>query len=379
MQLEGSFLGGWWMKSVLKRVFSPKPTKTPKKEDLISRDDLEMITTPPPMEMDNMRKTSLNAPPQYRIQDFQVHRTLGTGSFGRVNLVYHVPTKMYFAMKKLRKSEIVRLRQVEHTNAERRLLSQVNHPFIVRMVCTFQDERSLYIVMEYVCGGELFSLLRRVRTLPPFVAVYYAAQIVLAVEYLHNQNIVYRDLKPENILIDKYGNVKMTDFGFAKVVPETTWTLCGTPDYLAPEVVQSQGYGRAVDWYAIGILIYEMLIGSPPFYHENHRVLYENIVHKKAYFPSGFDWIAQDLIERLIEKDPHKRLGVLANGAADVKAHPWFRDVNWKLLEDCQLRPPFKPKVAGDGDTSNFDQYPDEIPESPAIDPTQFAGLFPEF
>jgi serine/threonine protein kinase len=122
-----------------------------------------------------------------------------------------------------------------------------------------------------------------------------------------------------------------------------------------------------------------MLIGSPPFYHENHRVLYENIVHKKAYFPSGFDWIAQDLIERLIEKDPHKRLGALANGAADVKAHPWFRDVNWKQLEACELRPPFKPKIAGEGDTSNFDQYPDEIAESPSVDPSQFTGLFLEF
>jgi serine/threonine protein kinase len=211
------------------------------------------------------------------------------------------------------------------------------------------------------------------------VAVYYAAQVVLALEYLHGRDIVYRDLKPENILIDKGGNVKVTDFGFAKVVPETTWTLCGTPDYLAPEIVQSQGYGKAVDWYAVGILIYEMLVGSPPFYHENHRVLYENIVHKKAYFPPGFDWIAQDLVERLLEKDPQKRLGALVHGAADVKAHPWFREVNWELLVTGQLRPPYRPKAAADGDTSNFDQYPDEVPEDPAVDAAAFAGLFPDF
>lgn len=357
------------MKSVLKRVFSPKPKEEPPKSDGYLQQQHQQQPVPgSPLQAE-----------AFRMEDFQVHRCLGTGSFGRVNLVYHTPTRQYYAMKRLRKSEIVRLRQVEHTNAERRLLSQVQHPFIVRMVCTFQDPLNLYIVMEYVCGGELFSLLRRVRTLPPFVAVYYAAQIVLAMEYLHGQDIVYRDLKPENLLIDRTGNVKMTDFGFAKVVPEATWTLCGTPDYLAPEVVLSQGYGKAVDWYAIGILIYEMLLGSPPFYHENHRILYENICNKRAYFPPGFDWVAQDLIERLLEKDPHKRLGALANGAADVKAHPWFREVNWHLLETGQLRPPYKPKVADDGDTSNFDQYPDELPESASVDPAQFAGLFQGF
>ncbi len=356
------------MKSVLKRVFSPKsPSDHP--ENIMAKADDQI----------GGMTSDLLTGNGWRLEDFQLYRTLGTGSFGRVNLVLHRPTNNYFAMKKLKKSEIVRLRQVEHTNAERKLLGQVDHPFIVRMVCTFQDPLNLYIVMEYVCGGELFSLLRRVRTLPPFVAVYYAAQVVLAVEYLHSKNIVYRDLKPENLLIDKGGNIKMTDFGFAKVVPEATWTLCGTPDYLAPEVVQSLGYGKAVDWYAIGILIYEMLIGSPPFYNENHRILYENIVHKRAYFPSGFDWVAQDLIERLLEKDPQKRLGALANGAADVRAHPWFREVNWDLLVAGQLRPPFKPKIADEGDTSNFDQYPEDTPDLHPIDPAPFSGLFPEF
>lgn len=378
------------MKSMLKRVFSPSGGK-PASKSLQSPLDASLgDTRGEGMESNGAQGPNLIRLPaeifqpvagtvKYQMDEFRVHRTLGTGSFGRVNLVFHTPTKTFFAMKKLRKSEIVRLRQVEHTNAEKRLLSEVQHPFIVKMACTFQDERNLYIVMEYVCGGELFSLLRRVRTLPPFVAVYYAAQIVLAIEYLHSRDIIYRDLKPENILIDRLGNIKMTDFGFAKVVPETTWTLCGTPDYLAPEVVQSLGYGKAVDWYAVGILIYEMLMGSPPFYNENHRILYDNIVHKKAYFPSGFDWIAQDLIERLLEKDPQKRLGVLAGGPADIRAHPWFREVNWEALLTGQVRPPFKPKVGDDGDTSNFDQYPDEVPESPTVDPAAFCGLFPEF
>lgn len=375
------------MKSALKRVFLKSPTKE------TNTGEKYLGNTPTFPSLLNIMASQDSAVPQYprfcqpapsqavnfRMEDFEIQRTLGTGSFGRVNLVYHVPTQTYYAMKKLRKSEIVRLRQVEHTNAERQLLSKIHHPFIVRLICTFQDPRNLYLVLEYVCGGELFSLLRRVRCLPPFVAVFYAAQVVLGIEHLHKHGIIYRDLKPENLLIDRLGNIKITDFGFAKVVPETTWTLCGTPDYLAPEVVQSLGYGKAVDWYAVGILTYEMLLGSPPFYNDSHRILYDNIVHKRAYFPSGFDWVAQDLIERLLEKDPNKRLGSQADGAAQIKLHPWFREINWEALEAGQVRPPFRPKVASDGDTTNFDHYPDEPPEPSPIDPKQFEGLFEDF
>lgn len=375
-----------------KKVF----LKSPKEKDSIEKAAVinpetprQSERTPPPTTIPNQTTAAHHMPystqvpsdmpssnkPTFRFEDFQIGRTLGTGSFGRVSLVFHVPTRTYYAMKKLRKSEIVRLRQVEHTNAERHLLSQIDHPFIVRLLCTFQDAMNLYMVMEYVCGGELFSLLRRVRCLPPFVATYYAAQVVLGIEYLHSHDIIYRDLKPENLLIDRSGNIKITDFGFAKVVPDVTWTLCGTPDYLAPEIVQSLGYGKAVDWYSVGVLVYEMLVGSPPFYNESHKILYENIVHKRAYFPPGFDWVAQDLIERLLEKDPRNRLGSGAGGAAEVKAHAWFREVDFELLAQGKVRAPFKPKVADDGDASNFDAYPDEQPEAP-LDPRQFEGLF---
>lgn len=153
------------------------------------------------------------------------------------------------------------------------------------------------------------------------------------------------------------------DFGFAKEVPDQTWTLCGTPDYLAPEIVLSKGYGRAVDFYALGILIYEMLAGFPPFYHENHMKLYDNIVNSEPRFSSSFDPVAKDLVIRLLEKNPAKRLGVQAGGISDIKNHVWFKDVKWDLLQARTIRAPYKPKISSAGDCSNFDVYPEETEE----------------
>lgn len=323
------------------------------------------------------------------LAEFEFHRTLGTGSFGRVVLVRHRPSGQFFALKKLRKTEVIRLKQVEHTNNERQLLLRArDHPFLVQMVGTHQDAGYLYVLMEYVGGGELFSLLRKVKTLPGFVAQFYAAQVLLAFEHLHAQNIIYRDLKPENILINRDGNIRIVDFGFAKVVPDQTWTLCGTPDYLAPEIILSKGYGRAVDYYALGVLIYEMLAGFPPFYNDNHMKLYDNIVNCSARFPASFDPVARDLVERLLEKNPAKRLGVLVGGIADIKRHIWFKDVKWDQLLSCSIRPPYRPKLASEGDCSNFDVYPEETEEErlAAVSTTighyslqDMAALFPGF
>lgn len=185
---------------------------------------------------------------KYTLADFAIQRTLGTGSFGRVHLVQSKHNQRFYAVKVLKKAQVVKMKQVEHTNDERRMLQQVKHPFLITLWGTFQDSKNLYMVMDFVEGGELFSLLRKSQRFPNPVAKFYAAEVTLALDYLHSHNIIYRDLKPENLLLDRHGHLKITDFGFAKEVPDITWTLCGTPDYLAPEVVASKGYNKSVDW-----------------------------------------------------------------------------------------------------------------------------------
>jgi protein kinase A len=186
---------------------------------------------------------------KYSLGDFTIQRTLGTGSFGRVHLVQSKHNQRFYAVKVLKKAQVIKMKQVEHTNDERRMLQQVKHPFLITLWGTFQDSKNLYMVMDFVEGGELFSLLRKSQRFPNPVAKFYAAEVTLALDYLHSHNIIYRDLKPENLLLDRHGHLKITDFGFAKEVPDITWTLCGTPDYLAPEVVASKGYNKSVDWY----------------------------------------------------------------------------------------------------------------------------------
>ncbi|KAJ1869159.1 cAMP-dependent protein kinase catalytic subunit [Coemansia sp. RSA 486] len=315
-----------------------------------------------------------------QLSEFEVFRTVGTGSFGRVRLVRHRATGKYYAMKVLKKSHVVRAKQVEHVNSERRILAECSCPFIVYMLGTCQDRVNLYFFMEYVVGGELFTYLRRYHRFPPPVAKFYAAEVLLALEYMHARNIIWRDTKPENILLDHRGHVKLTDMGFAKKVMDRTWTLCGTPDYLAPEVIQAKGYGRSVDWWALGILIFEMIAGYPPFYDEDHYRLYEKILAGRIQWPAQFDPVARDLVSRLLTADLSRRLGNLHRGSADIKEHRWFAEVDWTRLAAREIPAPLIPPQKVDGDTSNFDKYPetaetygDMVSEDP------FADLFVEF
>ena len=228
--------------------------------------------------LETMKRDSLVLDAGCSIDDFELLDMLGTGTFGHVKLCKHKATGNHFAIKVQKKHDVIRLKQVEHVLSEKKILASTDHPFIVRMPAAFQDSKNLYMVLELVIGGELFSHLRKAGRFSNETSRNYAAQIVLALCHLHERDIVYRDLKPENLLLDEKGYLKLTDFGFAKEVVDRTWTLCGTPEYLAPEIIQSKGHGKAVDWWALGVLTYEMLAGYPPFYDETQFQIYQKIL-----------------------------------------------------------------------------------------------------
>ncbi|TFK26334.1 AGC/PKA protein kinase [Coprinopsis marcescibilis] len=321
----------------------------------------------------------------YKLKDFNIERTLGTGSFGRVHLVQSLHNMRFYAIKVLNKERIVKMKQIEHTNNEMRMLESVQHPFIINLWGSFQDTSNLYMVMDFVPGGELFTLLRRSNRFPDPVAKFYAAEVALALNHLHQLNIIYRDLKPENILLNSDGHIKIADFGFAKLCTTTTWTLCGTPDYLAPEIVSQQRYNKSVDWYALGVLIFEMLAGLPPYHQPepNHIELYEKIMRgpKHIKWPLAFPENATDLIYRLMESDPSRRFGNLRQGAGDVFTHQWFKEVDWTRLAARDIPAPYIPRIARDGDASAFDKYPeDNVAASYGLPTVDSYGMaFPDF
>ncbi len=253
----------------------------------------------------------------------------------------------------LAKTDIVKLKTVSHINSERSILTKVDHPFLVNMIASFQDSKNCYMLMEYVVGGEIFSYLRRAGQFSADVARFYISTIVLAIEYLHNNRVVYRDLKPENLLIDSNGYTKITDFGFAKELEDRTWTLCGTPEYLAPEIIQCSGHGTAVDWWSLGILLYEMLAGFRPSTTESDSDLREDL-GRQAGLPDEIDSVSRDLISSLLTADRSRRLGNLRGGANDIKSHPWFSGVDWKALQEGRIPPPIVPYLGQPGDSSTL-------------------------
>lgn len=297
----------------------------------------------------------------FSLDDFILLRTLGTGTFGRVHLSrYAASDDRFFAIKVMKKSEIIRLSQLEHVYCEKQLLSHLKHPFIVALYATFQTKESLFMVMEYVIGGELFSYLRRATRFCQYTTVFYAAEIVLALEYLHAYDIVYRDLKPENLLLDAQGHIKLTDFGFAKVLyKQKTWTLCGTPEYLAPEIILGKGHDKMVDWWALGILVFEMLAGYPPFFDQDNYSIYEKILKGVYLFPPYVDELGRDFVRRLLVVDPNLRLGS-KRGAVEVMEHSFFSRIAWRDLYEKKIEPPFIPQVAHSGDAGNFEKYQEE-------------------
>ncbi|XP_012526216.1 cAMP-dependent protein kinase catalytic subunit beta [Monomorium pharaonis] len=308
-----------------------------------------------------MEKWKIKFDDNAKSDDFERFRTVGTGAFGRVVLVKHKTTSTYHAMKILDKGKLVKMKQVDHTRNEKRILQCISFPFIVFMEFCFKDNSYVYMVLPFAQGGEMFTHLRRMGKFDESLARFYAAQVALALEYLHHCCLIYRDLKPENILIQNSGYIRMTDFGFCKMVDSRTWTLCGTPEYLAPEVILSKGYGKAVDWWSFGVLIYEMNAGYPPFYGHDPMKIYERIVAGKYKFAHHFGEELKDILTNVLQVDLTRRYGNLKDGSMDIKRHQWFQSIDWVEIYYQRVQPSFIPHCSNSGDTSNFDHY-DEIP-----------------
>jgi len=310
------------------------------------------------------------ARPQVQFNNLKVLGTLGKGSFGFVQLVQDRSTDLTYALKAVSKAQIVQTGQQGHVLSEKRAMMMFDHPFLVKLFATYKDKHKLYFLGEVCLGGELFSVLRERTLFDEETAKFYAASVLVAFEYMHSLNIVYRDLKPENLLLDKDGFLKVTDFGFAKdITAGRTWTLCGTPDYLAPEIVAGKGHGKGVDWWTLGIFIYEMLASYPPFYDEDPMKTYAKIMHGAVSYPSHFSKEAVALIKKLLQHKPTKRLGVVKGGAAEIKKHPWFKGLDWDALVARRVRPPIVPKIKHNKDLSNFDQFDQDVAEvEPYVD-----------
>ncbi|KAJ2907732.1 hypothetical protein GGI21_003592 [Coemansia aciculifera] len=319
--------------------------------------------------LDSQQQKSMRGPepadssqPKASIDDFTVLRMIGKGGYGKVYLVQHKQTQGYYAMKVLRKASILlHRRQITFTMTERSILSEVQHPFIVKLYYAFQSNSKLYLIMEYVAGGELFTHMVKERIFCEDQAVFYSAELVLALSHLHKLGIVFRDTKPENILLDKSGHLVLTDFGLSKTAlgeDGRTSTFCGTPSYMAPEVLNAAvSYEFSVDWWSLGILLYEMLTGAVPFKGKDPEKVAKNIAKTKVVYPPYMTPYARDLIIRLLRKKPEQRLGYGANGIDNIKKHGFFRKVDWEKLEKdhSSLTPPIVPVLNGDGDFSNFD------------------------
>ena len=316
------------------------------------------------------KKDKEDKPKKVKLSDFEKLQTVGLGSFGRVRLCRYKKNDKVYVMKILKKMEIIKQKQVDHVYSEFNILSVLNHPFIVQLVgLNFDDPKYLYFIIEYVQGGELFTLLRTRGSFPLEQAKFYTAHIITIFEYLHGKNIIYRDLKPENILINKNGYLKLTDFGFAKYLDnEKTYTLCGTPEYLAPEIILNKGHGKPVDWWTMGILLYEMLVGIDPFSDDDPMQTYQKIIKGKINFPKDFDKNAKSLIKHLLTADTTKRYGCLKNGVKDILNHRLFIGYDWKNFVFLKMEPPYIPPIKSATDTSNFESYPDSDVESPSVD-----------
>uniref|UniRef100_A0A671N9M8 Protein kinase C n=1 Tax=Sinocyclocheilus anshuiensis TaxID=1608454 RepID=A0A671N9M8_9TELE len=305
---------------------------------------------------------------KFNLDNFTLHKMLGKGSFGKVFLAELKGTGQFFAVKALKKDVVLMDDDVECTMVERRVLSLAwEHPFLTHLYCTFQTKENLFFVMEYLNGGDLMFHIQACHRFDLPRSTFYAAEIVCGLQFLHSKGIVYRDLKLDNILLDIDGHIKIADFGMCKenISGEArTCTFCGTPDYIAPEILLGQKYGTSVDWWSFGVLLYEMLIGQSPFHGHDEEELFQSIRTDDPCYPRWLTRDARDILVKLFVREPERRLGVKGN----IRQHAFFRDTDWNALEKRQVEPPFRPTVKSASDCSNFDK--EFINEKPRLSVT---------
>ncbi|GIY18509.1 hypothetical protein CDAR_527592 [Caerostris darwini] len=333
--------------------------------------------------------------------DFENIKIISNGAFGAVYLVRHIKTRLRFAMKKISKHNLILRNQIDQAFAERDIMSFTDNPFVVSMFCTFETKKHLCMVMEYVEGGDCATLLKNMGPLPVDLARFYFAETVLAVEYLHSYGIVHRDLKPDNLLITSMGHIKLTDFGLSKVglmnlatnlyegyvdretKQFTDMQVFGTPEYIAPEVILRQGYGKPVDWWSMGIILYEFLVGCVPFFGETPEELFAHVINDEIEWPADNEWPAtddaKDLISCLLQQNPRDRLGT--GSAHEVKEHQFFDEIDWNSL--LRQKAEFVPQLDSEEDTSYFDtrtdRYCHELEDSEELDDPDESSLFSSF
>ena len=317
----------------------------------------------------------------FQLEDLEQIKTVGTGTFGRVKLVKDKTSGRVCALKCMQKAQIVQSHQERNIMNEKNILLECRHPLILELIQTFNTRDQLFMLMELVQGGELWSYIYEKLDLIPRTgcggftsrtSMFYAGCVISAFEHVHSLGVAYRDLKPENLLLGPTGFVKLIDFGFAKHIPfkkgdvmhAKSFTLCGTPEYLSPELVLSKGHDKSVDYWALGCLVYELMVGRTPFQDDHQPEIFRKIIHSERclVFPRGFDSRCADLVRRLLAQNPAFRLGNLMGGVEDIKTHPWFSEAGfeWDKLLDLSLQAPYVPVISNPLDTSNFDEYSED-------------------
>ena len=347
--------------------------------------------TPVGMSSETPKRAAPTPENMVTVNDFKLLKVIGIGGYGKVYQVRKKDTKKIYAMKMITKASLTKTKLIQHTQAEQRVLTQIDHPFLIHLHWSFQTADKLYFVMDYVNGGELFFHLAQTGKFSEERTKFYIAELVCALGYLHDRDIIYRDLKPENVLLYADGHVCLTDFGLAKqgiTEDNSTATICGTAEYLAPEILTGNGYGKAVDWWELGILMYEMQTGYPPFEAEEGetpndvflKILKAPIALPDAYFTE----LAKDLMLGFTQRDPAQRIGGGATDADEIKAHPWFSEYDWSALVRKEIAPPFVPNVKNDKEAKYVDKEVTQMsvkeaqstaPAPTNIDQSVFAGF----